>query len=170
MHDAAREAVQRFSRTPMLAGIYGFGLDLGGRDVNGTVHDLFPNVEWMVLDIEPHESVDIVADVTEWFPDGTTTWDLVISTETIEHVKAWGRIVSAGFHSLRTGGYMIVTGGSTGRGPHSCIGHVPVPEGEWYGNVHPDDLWAVATNIGFSQVYVEYNPDPHFDVYMLAQK
>jgi hypothetical protein len=169
MHDAAFEAVRRFSNTVCLDGIEGKGLDLGGRDVNGTVHSLFPNVKWTVLDRVEHPSVDIVADVTKWWPE-REAWDLVISTETIEHVENWERIINAGYGALKQGGYMIVTGGSTGRGPHSCIGHVPVPEGEWYGNVTPSDLHDAATQAGFRDLYVEYNPAPHFDVYMLAQK
>ena len=168
MHDAAFEAVRRFSLTPMLKGIEGEGLDLGGRDVNGTVHPLFPNVQWTVLDIEPHPSVDIVADVTTWKSD--RLYDIVISTEAIEHVKQWWEILENGIGALRRGGWMIVTGGSTGRGPHSCTGVVPVPEGEYYGNVDPDDLHSVALDAGFRNIYVEYNPAPHFDVYMIGQK
>lgn len=169
MHEAAFEAVRRFSNTVNLAGFVGPALDLGGRDVNGTVHSLFPNATFTVLDIEPHPSVDIVADVTRWKP-GLPQWDLVISTETIEHVEQWWTIIEAGYAALLPGGHMIVTGGSLGRGPHSCIGGVPVPEGEYYGNVDPGDLWNTAVQAGFSSIYVEYNPEPHYDVYMLAQR
>jgi Methyltransferase domain len=168
MHEAAFEAVQRFSRTVALNGIEGRGLDLGGRDVNGTVHSLFPQVRWDVVDIVEDPSVTIVADVTTWEPDAL--WDLVISTETIEHVQEWTRIVEVGYKALKDGGFLVVTGGSTGRGPHSCTGVVPIPEGEWYGNVAPGDLYNTALDAGFEAPYVEYNPAPHFDVYMLAQK
>lgn len=169
MHEAAFQAVERFSRTVNLSGVKGRGLDLGGRDVNGTVHGLFPDIEWTVLDRVEHPSVDIVADVTKWWPE-RAAWDLVVSTETIEHVEQWQKIIKAAHRALVPGGYLIVTGGSTGRGPHSCTGVVPVPEGEWYGNVPPQNLYAVAEMAGFPCPYVEYNPDPHFDVYMLAQK
>jgi SAM-dependent methyltransferase len=169
MHDAAFEAVQRFSRTVNLSGVTGRALDLGGRDVNGTVHSLFPNVDWTVLDRVEHPSVDIVADVTKWWPE-RETWSLVVSTETIEHVEEWWKIIEVAYRALVPGGYLIVTGGSTGRGPHSCTGVVPVPEGEHYGNVAPGELWDSAVLLGFERPYVEYNPDPHFDVYMLARK
>jgi SAM-dependent methyltransferase len=169
MHEAAFEAVQRFSRTVALNGIEGRALDLGGRDVNGTVHSLFPQVRWDVVDIEPHPSVSIVADVTTWTAP-IAEWDLVVSTETIEHVQRWWKILQVAHRALRSGGFLILTGGSTGRGPHSCTGVVPVPEGEWYGNVAPGDLYNTALDAGFEAPYVEYNPAPHFDVYMLAQK
>lgn len=168
MHEAAFSAVDRFVSHLGLNTLVGTGLDLGGRDVNGTVHGLFPEVKWTVLDIEPHPSVDIVADVTTWQPEGE--YDIVLSTEAIEHIAAWPRIIQAGHAVLRPGGYMIVTGGSTGRGPHSCTGVVPVPPGEHYGNVSPDDLERVARDTGFSDINVEYNPEPHFDVYMWAQR
>lgn len=168
MHEAAFSAVGRFVSDLGLRGMTGMGLDLGGRDVNGTVHGLFPGVVWTVLDIEPHHSVDIVADVTTWEREGE--YDIVLSTEAIEHIAQWPRIIDAGYDVLRPGGYMIVTGGSTGRGPHSCTGVVPVPAGEHYGNVAPDDLERVAKEVGFTDIHVEYNPEPHYDVYMWAQR
>lgn len=168
MHVAAHAAVTRFSKGLGLDSLRGVGIDLGGRDVNGTVHGLFPHVAWTVLDIEPHPSVDIVADVTTWQPEGE--YDIVLSTEAIEHIAGWPRIIEAGYAVLKPGGYMIVTGGSTGRGPHSCTGVVPVPAGEHYGNVDPDDLERVAKDTGFSAIHVEYNPAPYFDVYLWAQR
>lgn len=168
MHEAAFAAVARFAAGLGLDALEGTGIDLGGRDVNGTVHGLFPGVSWTVLDIEPHPSVDIVADVTTWEPQGQ--YDIVLSTEAIEHIAAWPRIIQAGYAVLSPGGYMIVTGGSTGRGPHSCTGVVPLPAGEHYGNVSPDELDGVAREVGFTNVHIEYNPEPHFDVYMWAQR
>ena len=51
------------------------GLDIGGRDVNGTARDWFANTYWRGLDIRPGPGVDIVADATTWqahrFPKST---------------------------------------------------------------------------------------------------
>ena len=168
MHDAAFLAVDRFVSDLGLDALVGTGLDIGGRNVNGTVHALFPDVGWTVLDIEADPSVDIVADITTWEPIGQ--YDVVLSTEAVEHIAAWPSIIKAGYAILRPDGYMLVTGGSTGRAPHSCTGVVPVPAGEHYGNVAPDELERAARDAGFSAVYVEYNPDPHFDVYMWARR
>lgn len=168
MHEAAFSAIDKFVSDLGLGPLAGTGLDIGGRDVNGTVHELLPGVAWTVLDIEAHPSVDIVADITTWRPTGR--YDIVLSTEAIEHIEAWHRIIAAGYAVLRHGGYMLVTGGSTGRLPHSCTGVVPVPDGEYYGNVAPDELERVAREAGFSTVRVEYNPEPHFDVYMWARR
>lgn len=168
MHEAAFSAVDRFVSDLGLGSLTGTGLDIGGRDVNGTVHRLLPGVVWTVLDIEPHPSVDIVADIATWEPVGE--YDMVLSTEAIEHISTWPRIIDAGHAVLRPGGYMLVTGGSTGRAPHSCTGMVPVPAGEHYRNVAPVELERAARDAGFSDIHVEYNPEPHFDVYMWAQR
>ena len=37
-------------------------LDIGGRDINGSTRDLFPNSEWVVLDYLPGDNVDVEAD------------------------------------------------------------------------------------------------------------
>ena len=40
-------------------------LDVGGADVNGTVHGQLPNAAWTVLDAGEGPGVDIVADVSQ---------------------------------------------------------------------------------------------------------
>ena len=111
-------------------------LDVGGADVNGTVHDVIRRgylVQTIdVMDIAPGPGVTIVADATR-----ASTWsemrdyDLVITTETLEHVKYWPTIVHGAYVALRPGGWFIGTCASTGRRPHGARGEYDPPEGEW---------------------------------------
>jgi len=163
-------------------------LDVGGADVNGTVHTIvrqwFPVESIDVMDIESGSGVTIVADATD-----PATWrmlqrerenakgglyDLVITTETFEHVEAWGRIVHGAASVLRPGGWFIGTCASWDRRPHGARGaHNPEP-GEHYDNVRADDLIAFLLGDFAGEVVVEYSRRPSFpttnDLYWRAQK
>jgi hypothetical protein len=145
-----------------------YGLDIGGRDVNGTARAWFPRTTWHGLDIRPGPGVDIVADATVWTADNPG-WDFVLSTECLEHVKEWPGIVYAASTALNPTGPRLVffTAASTGRGAHGASGEHTPPEGEWYGNVDPVDLREELER-WFAEVHVEYNPNPG-DVYAWAR-
>ncbi len=162
-------------------------LDVGGADVNGTVHatlreaGLAARLTWCidVLDIAEGEGVTIVGDATK-----PSTWadliplgeyDLVISTETFEHVQYWHEIVHGVRGALKTGGWFVGTCASLGRRPHGARGeHVP-PFGEYYGNVTPDALVSVLGGVFFDgRLSVEYSREPSMptthDAYWRVQK
>lgn len=149
-----------------------YGLDIGGRDVNGTAREWFPRTTWYGLDIRPGPGVDIVADATTWIADKDgpgSRFHFVLSTECLEHVEHWRGIVRAAASALDGYGPQLAffTAASTGRGAHGASGeHVP-PEGEWYGNVDPDDL-REELNRWFEETHIEYNPNPG-DVYAWAR-
>lgn len=146
------------------------GLDIGGRDVNGTAREWFPGTSWSGLDIRPGPGVDIVADATVWEADPRSMrWDFVLSTECLEHVEHWGGIIRAAASALAPTGPQLAffTAASTGRGAHGASGEHTPPPGEWYGNVKPDDLLR-ELEYWFEEVHVDYNPNPG-DVYAWAR-
>jgi len=164
-------------------------LDVGGADVWGTVHDTLRS-EYMigsidVLDIAPGKGVTIVADATDsetWnelrkitLPGSTKAalYDLVISTETFEHVRDWGGIVRGVASVLRPGGWFVGTCAGIGRRPHGARGEHHPPEGEWYENIGTDDLVAALMQSFRGDVVVEYSRLPEFpttnDLYWRAQ-
>lgn len=65
-------------------------IEFGSYDVNGSfrpiVKSLFPDSTYTGIDIRPGPGVDVVADMTQ-FPNASA--DLVICTETLEHVQDW---------------------------------------------------------------------------------
>jgi hypothetical protein len=144
-------------------------LDLGGRDINGSVRDLFSEATvYRVLDILPGDGVDIVADAATWTPD--RTYDVVVCCETFEHARLWPDICGTAFDALCDDGIFVATMAGPGRPPHSAIdGGWTVYDGEWYMNVDPVDLRSVLVSLGFTDVVVDRQPFPA-DVRCVARR
>lgn len=135
-------------------------LDVGGRNINGSVRDLFPGADpYVSLDILPGDGVDVVADAATWEPD--RQYDVVVCCEVFEHTDAWPQICKTIFSALRSGGLAIFTMAGPGRHPHSAHDGGPqLYEGEWYANVLPAELETVLAATGFEQIQVDYQPAP----------
>lgn len=146
-------------------------LDVGGADVNGSVREQLPNAMFIGLDIEPAPGVQIVADASHpgWLYEHGRLYDVVIATELFEHTAVWREIIANMADALGEDGpqTLIATCASTGRPPHGARGEWGVPEGQFYGNVDPEDL-RVELERYFLEVHVEYNPNPG-DAYMWAK-
>lgn len=126
-------------------------LDLGGRDVNGTTRMLWAkpdNDAYTVVDIAPHPSVHIVCDAADLNLD--QAFDVVTSTECLEHAERAGEIVKAAWRHLRPGGVFIATMAGPGRPPHGQHGDAEPAEGEFYRNVSEDELMGWISAAGFS--------------------
>jgi hypothetical protein len=174
VHPHAYRAVGRMVK---YSGLDPFGywnvLDVGSRDINSTIQDLdirgfLPNAKWTGVDIQAGPNVDLVGDMT--IKEQTFgAFDLAVSTETFEHVAAWGAMLRNMAHAVQDGidgGTVIITCAGNGRIPHGSSGEALVP-GEFYANVDSIALEA-ALRILFSDVWVDYASVPH-DVYALAK-
>jgi SAM-dependent methyltransferase len=134
-------------------------LDIGGRNINGTVRNLFPCADYTALDIAPGEGVDIVADAATWTPD--RVYDVVVCTEVFEHTASWPQIIGTAFDALRPGGLFVATMAGPGRAPHSAVdGGWQLHPGEHYGNVDPDDLLKALDAAGFDAITVDQQHRP----------
>jgi hypothetical protein len=136
-------------------------LDLGGRDINGSIRDLLPAAKWTGLDVQPGLGVDLVHDATRPWPDGWDRFDLVICTEVLEHVEKWGALLRTASQALEPGGpeMLFVTCASTGRRPHGASGAMDPAPGEWYDNVSPAALRDALVGL-FQYSHVEYRANP----------
>lgn len=92
-------------------------IEVGSYDVNGSVrpgvmaHD---PASYLGVDIADGPGVDLVADVADlpgMFPDG---FDVVVSTEMLEHVVDWRAAVTALVYLIRPGGLLVVSTRSPG--------------------------------------------------------
>lgn len=155
MHTEALEWVSRYATAEPAA-----VLDLGGRDINGSVRHLFPKADpYRVMDIRPGDGVDIVADAATWEPD--RLYDVVVCTEVFEHTANWPLICFTAHKALRSGGRFIATMAGPGRPAHSAVdGLFRLHPGEYYGNVHPDTLRAVLELVGFDDIVVDRQLSP----------
>ena len=170
MHPEAREGLARQLDASCLdLGAPSRVLDLGGRDINGSIRDLLPAAKWTGLDIEPGPGVDLVHDATLPWPDRFERFDLVVCTEVLEHVERWAAVLRTASQALEPGGpeALFVTCASTGRPEHGASGGPRPLPGEWYGNVSPAELREALAGL-FRYSHVEYRAVPG-DAYAWAQ-
>lgn len=149
MHSAVLSYVEKFATSAKID-----VLDIGGRNVNGTPQELFPNARYMVLDIRAGANVDIVADAASWIP-WAPIFDLVLSTECFEHTPEYAAICQTAYAACKPGGRFVVTCAGPGRAPHSAFVEAELQPGEYYGNVGPNELRNALQIAGFVDVEVE---------------
>lgn len=96
-------------------------LEVGSYNENGSVRILFPGANYMGVDVRPGPGVDRIADGFLPFPEAT--FDLVVSTETLEHDRRpWETIVEMR-RVVRPRGMVILTArGFDGRGCYPLHG------------------------------------------------
>jgi SAM-dependent methyltransferase len=127
-------------------------LEVGSRDVNGSVR---PDIEslgpatYLGVDIVPGPRVDEVCDVARLVERyGAESFDIVVSTELLEHVRDWKLAISNMKRVLRPGGVIVLTTRSLG---------FPLHGYPWdYWRYEPDDLATIFSE--FEDVAIE--PDP----------
>lgn len=104
-------------------------LEVGSFDVNGSIRpfvEIFSPGEYIGVDIAAGRGVDIVCDVkdlTDRF--GAASFDIVISTELVEHVRDWRTAMHQIKAVCKPGGIILITTRSAGFPYHG----------------HPFDFW-----------------------------
>lgn len=143
MHPQAFEYVERATRglTP------GKVLEFGARNINGSVRDLFPHVDYTGVDITDGPGVDVVADAATWTRPG---FDLVMCCEVLEHTPKGKAIIAGARKALNRGGTLIVTCATDNRAAHSAADGGPLAAGEFYRNVTPRSMRSWLTVAGFT--------------------
>lgn len=99
-------------------------LEVGAYNVNGSLKEIVPHR--IGTDMRAGPEVDLVCraeNLLEHFAPGS--FDAVISTETLEHVKDWRGAVRGMWDVLKPDGWLIVTMASVNKGRHA----------------YPDDYW-----------------------------
>jgi SAM-dependent methyltransferase len=164
MHDQALTWIAKHATTDPVS-----VLDLGGRDINGSPRELWPNAaSYTVLDIAPGPNVDIVADASTWQPGGRR-WDVCCAAELFEHTDLWPAICATAWRALRPGGRFIITTAAPGRPPHSGRDGGVLQFGEYYANVNPEELRVALEDAGFAEIEIDVQPSPA-DVRAVATK
>ena len=134
-------------------------LDIGGRNINGTCRDLFPNATlYTAVDIADGPGVDIVADASTWTPD--REYDVVVCTEVFEHTDVWPDICRTAYKACKPGGRVILTMAGPGRGGHSAVDGGHLRPGEYYGNVDPERLREALEECGWDDIVVDSQVSP----------
>lgn len=127
-------------------------LEVGARDINGTVRSLFGPCEYVGMDVHDGPGVDLVWDATVPWPERWPgfEFDCVVCTNVLEHVNCWERVIVNAREALAPGGWLIVTAPSDPFPSHSCIDGEALRPGEHYANVAPLDLANVMAGAGLA--------------------
>lgn len=104
-------------------------IEVGSYNMNGSLQPIvkaWGPKEYVGVDIVPGPGVDVLCDADEVVKRfGKERFDVVISTEAVEHVRNWRTVISNLKNLCAPGGIILVT---------TCMpGH--------YYHPHPDDFW-----------------------------
>ena len=142
-------------------------LEIGSKNVNGSVRPLFVGADYLGIDVLEGADVDCVIDARDF--DGHGLFDYAVSTEALEHCPYPQEIVQCAYRALKSGGLAIITAASTGRVPHKQNGEPGDLGDEWYQNIEADGLKNMLEETGFEQIKVNFRDDSH-DVQATAMK
>lgn len=162
MHGAAHDWV---AKQVAAHGPFVSVLEVGSRNVNGSIRDLFDGSVFEGVDVAAGDGVDYVCDATMRLPAGP--YDCVVCCEVFEHCARWPDIVVNVAGVLMSGGVLIVTAAGPGRPTHSAVDGGALRAGEHYQNVAPAELVVAHVTAGLSGVVVDV--DGH-DVRSIAVK
>jgi len=99
-------------------------LDVGACDMNGTVRPVIANMNpssYIGVDIEMGKGVDIICSAEKLVKRfGKDAFDIVISTEMLEHVKDWKKVITNLKNVIKPNGLLIITTRSKGYEYHGC--------------------------------------------------
>jgi hypothetical protein len=134
-------------------------LDCGSLDINGSNRYLFENCTYIGIDISSGKNVDNVCLIHKYKSD--IKFDVIISTETLEHDMYYKLSLSNIIQLLKPNGLIIITCATTGRIEHGTKSLHPgtsptsqIPGWEYYyHNLTIDDIRRV---IDLDSVFERY--------------
>lgn len=93
-------------------------IEVGSYDVNGSARAYLESLgpaSYVGVDINPGPGVDVLCDA-ELLPErfGTERFQLLVSTELLEHVRDWRRVLTGMKRLVRPGGLIVITTRSPG--------------------------------------------------------
>lgn len=140
MHGTCSSFVNQISK--MFPSNFGPGcrvVEFGSRNINGTPRVSFQNPkEYVGIDCNGGKDVDIVGICHEWEPE-SADYDVVVSTEMLEHDPYWEKTLTHAANLLRSGGILVFTCAAPPRGAHH-LEDSPTPG--YYGNRSTDEVLA----------------------------
>lgn len=135
-------------------------LDIGSLDINGNNRYLFRRYKYLGIDLGEGKNVDMVCGGHEFNYD--TQFDIVISTECLEHDEYWKDTLQNAVILTKPGGIFMFTCASTGRQEHGT--HKAHPDTSPFTHNHYKNITieeadnCINASVNFSEYYFEYNP------------
>ncbi len=145
-------------------------LGIGEYDVNGSVRPFFAaSAEFVGIDSREGRGVDVVAEAKDY--TASKPFDIVVSTEALEHSADLHDIPECAARNLVPGGIFILTAAGPDRPPHDVdgtgrqSGSYTAIDKKLLQSLLPDDLW--------ENVTIEYGAShglKHGDIYAVATR
>lgn len=142
-------------------------LEIGSRNINGTVRPLFNGCKYLGIDLAPGFGVDRVANGATFAPEQRV--DTVLCLEVLEHTDEAEAIVANALRLLYPNGVLLITCAAPNREPHSAVDGAELKQGEYYRNVAPSELNEWVIMHGGEVVQLEYASE-RGDVYLWARR
>ncbi len=108
-------------------------VEIGSRDINGSIKKLFNGSEYIGVDLVDGKNVDVVADAAEWQPE--MLQDLVVCASVLEHTPRGFALVESAARMLLPGGFFVVTTVADPWPEHSAVDGGTLRAGEHYNNL-----------------------------------
>lgn len=131
-------------------------LEVGSLDLNGSVRQFFHCCAYTGLDIGEGKGVDLVCPIHEY--KNPKSFDVVISTEMLEHDIHWQESLIQMYENLRDGGLLIITCASVNRAEHGTKSTSPSDSPfttEYYRNISVTDFLTVLPKELFRKSFIE---------------
>jgi SAM-dependent methyltransferase len=149
-------------------------LEVGSLDINGSIRELFDAADYTGLDLGEGPGVDIVCPGQAYDePDGS--FDVVASSECLEHNPFWRETILNMTRLLRPGGLFVMTCAGPGRDEHgtsragSGASPLTIALGqEYYRNLHRRDLSKVGGFYGSFAVHADWLNWAAHDFYLVG--
>jgi SAM-dependent methyltransferase len=127
-------------------------LEVGSQNINGSVRSHFKDCDYLGIDLGEAPGVDHIVDATEM-----TYWhqfDVMISSEMLEHCKKWERALQNMYDAVKPGGIFILTCAGPARHEHGTSNHTPQDSKftlEHYRNISVEDFESVLPKTFFKE-------------------
>lgn len=148
--------------------------DVGSLNINGSNEYLFGlwSTNYTGVDIVAGKNVDVVSKAHVYLSNKKNIFDVVISTECLEHDSDFDNTIWSMYYAVKTGGLLLITAAGEGRAEHGTSGNAPDMSpgtNEYYKNVTISMMAAILKPEMFSEYHLEYNPK-HKDIYFYGIK
>ena len=119
-------------------------LEVGSQDINGSVRHHFADCDYTGIDLGEAAGVDIVVSIIDY--NTPNVYDVVISSEMLEHCKEWDEALKQMYENTKPGGLFILTCAGPNRQEHGTNNHTPQDSKftlEHYRNIAIEDFSSV---------------------------
>jgi SAM-dependent methyltransferase len=132
-------------------------LEVGSHNINGSPRQYFWFCDYTGVDISNGKGVDIVGRFSEI--EFNDKYDVVISTEMLEHDSDWENSLQKMYQLLKAGGLLIITCAALDREEHGTKRTTPQlsPDTtDYYRNISKEDFRGILSRGLFSNYLLQY--------------